>query len=107
MAFIIFKNWYFRLIIKNLTKCNILKTFALKNYGNFADHNLEKYVFLVVGLDHSCLWPREGLFSKSLSLASDFFRILGLGFVGCVLDSTSGKDTLVRLRTCKPDLDTK
>ena len=30
-------------------------------------------MFLVLGLDHSCPWLREGLSSKSRSLASDFF----------------------------------
>ena len=53
MAFIIiFKNFYFRIIIKNLTKYNILNTFTFKNYEKFAYHNLEKL----------CLW--------SLALAS-------------------------------------
>ena len=40
---------------------------------------------LVLGLEHSCPWPRECL---SLALASDFFCVLGLE--PCVLDSTSG-----------------
>ena len=52
---IILKSYYFQLIIKNLTKCNILSTFALKNHGKFTGHNLEK------------LCPR------SLALASDLF----------------------------------
>ena len=42
MTFIIFRNYYFRITIKNLTNCIILKTFALKNNEKFADHNLEK-----------------------------------------------------------------
>ena len=42
--------------------------------------------------EHSCPWPREGLFSERLSLASDFFCVLGLGLEPCVLDSTSAKD---------------
>ena len=42
---------------------------------------------LVLGLEHSCPWPREGLSSERLSLASDFFCVLGLE--PCVLDSTS------------------
>ena len=33
-------------------------------------------------------WPREVLFSEGLSLASDYFCVLGLEF--CVLNSTSG-----------------
>ena len=44
---------------------------------------------LVLGLEHSCPWPRECLSSErlSLALASDFFCVLGLE--PCVLDSTS------------------
>ena len=46
-------------------------------------------VSLVLGLEHSCPWPREGLSSErlSLALASDFFCILGLE--PWVLDCTS------------------
>ena len=51
-------------------------------------------VSLVLGLEHSCPWPREGLslerLSLALALASDFFCVLGLGLELCVLDSTSG-----------------
>ena len=43
MAFIIIlKNYYLRIIIKNLKKCNILSIFAFTNYGKFAANNLEK-----------------------------------------------------------------
>ena len=42
---------------------------------------------LGLGLEHSCTWPREVLSSERLSLASDFFCVLGLE--PCVLDSTS------------------
>ena len=45
-------------------------------------------VSLVLGLEHSCPWPRECLSSERLSLASDFFCVLGLE--PCVLGSTSG-----------------
>ena len=47
-------------------------------------------VSLVLGLEHSCPWPRKCLSSErlSLALASDFFCFLGLE--PCVLDSTSG-----------------
>ena len=45
---------------------------------------------LGLGLEHSCPWPRECLSSERLSLASDFFCVLGLGLEPCVLDSTSG-----------------
>ena len=61
---IIFKKYYFRIIIKNLTKCNILSTFAFKNYGKFTQYNLEKL----------CPWflaSKERVLEKS---------VLGLGF---------------------------
>ena len=44
---------------------------------------------LGLGLELSCPWPRGGLSSEGLSLASDFFCVLGLGLEPCVLDSTS------------------
>ena len=52
-------------------------------------------VSLVLGLEHSCPWPRECLSSERLSLASDFFCVigLGLGLEPCVLDCTSGSVT--------------
>ena len=55
-------------------------------------------VSLVLGLEHSCPWPRECLSSKrlSLALASDFFCVLGLE--PCVLDSTSAPENLKLLR---------
>ena len=49
-----------------------------------------RFVSLVLGLEHSCPWPRECPSSERLSLASDFFCVLGLGLEPCVLDSTSG-----------------
>ena len=50
---------------------------------------------LGLGLEHSCPWPRECLFSErlSLALASDFFCVLGLE--PCVLDSTSANNTFL------------
>ena len=45
---------------------------------------------LGLGLEHICPWPREGLSSEGLSLALDFFCVLGLGLEPCVLDYTSG-----------------
>ena len=44
-------------------------------------------VSLVLGLEHSCPWPQECLSSIRLSLASDFFCVLGLE--PCVFNSTS------------------
>ena len=73
MTFIILKNYYFRMIIKNLTKCNILKTFALKNNGKFADHNLEKLCPRSLALATTI--PVLGLEkTRSLALASDFWE---------------------------------
>ena len=46
-------------------------------------------VSLVLGLEHSCSWPREGLSSERLFLAWNFFCVFGLGLEPCVLDSTS------------------
>ena len=45
---------------------------------------------LGLGLEHSCPWPREVLSSERLSLASDFFCVLGLDLEPCVLDPTYG-----------------
>ena len=64
MAFmIILKKYNFRIIIKNLTKCNTLYTFAVKNYGKSTNHNLEKMCLrsltlaLTIGLER--VWSRE------------------------------------------------
>ena len=48
---------------------------------------MESTCACVLGLEHSCPWPRECLSSERLSLALDFFCVLGLE--PCVLDSTS------------------
>ena len=50
---------------------------------------------LGLGLEHSCPWPRECLSSERLSLASDFFCVLGLE--PCVLDSTSADHMEVKM----------
>ena len=52
-------------------------------------------LILGLGLEHSCPWPREVLSSERLSLASDFFCVLGLGLEPCVLYSTSDKHTVL------------
>ena len=81
MAFIIiFKNYYFRIIIKNFKKCNILNIFAFKNYGKFADNNLEKLcprslnstipVFGLEGVSPRKVGPWPRIFFESLALAS-------------------------------------
>ena len=54
----------------------------------FLESTCASLVSLVLGLEHSCPWPRECLSSERLFLASDFFCVLGLE--PCVLDSTSG-----------------
>ena len=81
------------IIIKNLAKCNIFNTFCVKNYGKFADHSLEKLclgslalasTIPVLGLEKVC--PRK---VGSWPLPRIFFRVLGLGLEGCVLDSTT------------------
>ena len=66
-----------------------MKTFFFFFFGEHL-----RFVSLVLGLEHSCPWPRECLSSKRLSLASDFFCVLGLGLglEPCVLDSTSVKN---------------
>ena len=63
---IVLKHYYFRIIIKNLTKCNILSTFALKNYVKFTDHNLGK------------LCPQS--FTSRGSVLEKLVLGLGLGF---------------------------
>ena len=54
---VIFINYCFRTIIKNLTKCNVLNTFAFKVMENKPDIIKKKIMFLVLGHDHSCPWP--------------------------------------------------
>ena len=45
---------------------------------------------LVLGLEHSCSWPRVSvLFKAVLGLSLGFFCVLGLRLEPCVLDSTS------------------
>ena len=57
-------------------------------------------VSLVLGLEHSCPWPRECLSSERLALASEFFCVLGLGLEPCVLDSTSAGDSKGSFASC-------
>ena len=74
-AFIdIFTN-YFRIILKNLTKSNILNTLVLKKYEKFANNNLEDGP-----------WPRGFL---SLAWRRFVLKKSVLGLDRCVLDSTS------------------
>ena len=78
---IILTKCYFRIVIKNLTKCNILSTFALKKCGKSTNHYLEKLcsrslasTISVLDLERVCLrkvgpWPR--ILYESLALASN------------------------------------
>ena len=45
IPFVIFRNYYLRIIIKKFTKCNYRKYFHAKNNRKFADHNLKNCVF--------------------------------------------------------------
>ena len=56
----------------------------------FGDHFFVRSLVLGLGLEHSCPWPREGVFSQDLflALAVDFVSVIGLGLKPCVLDST-------------------
>ena len=86
------KTIIFRIIIKNLTKCNTLSTFELKTYGKFTDHNLEKLcprslasTIPILGLKRVCLrkvgpWPWLRIFLSPWPF----------GLERCVLDSISG-----------------
>ena len=60
-----------------------------KNFEDLFFLRTRADVSLVLGLEHFCPWPREGLSSETLSLplASDFFVF---GLEPCVLDSSSG-----------------
>ena len=74
-----------------------LKNFCEDLFFFFFGEHL-RFVSLVLGLEHSCPWPRECLSSErlSLALASDFFCVLGLGLEPCVLDSTSANAFSIR-----------
>ena len=85
-------------ILKSLALASKVKFLALvsrpqvlKNWPVLLRLRALALVSLVLGLEHSCLWPRECLSSErlSLALASDLFCVLGLGLEPCVLDSTS------------------
>ena len=82
MAFIIIlKICCFRIIIKNLTKFNVLNIFAFKKFGKFTDHNLEKLrpcwslalTIAILGL--------KIVSSKSWFLVLDFFESLASNVV--------------------------
>ena len=75
--------------------CRSPEKFETIFFGDRLKKNFEDLFFwialalvpLVLGLKHFCSWPRKGLSSEGLSLASNFFGVLGLE--PCVLDSTS------------------
>ena len=60
--------------MKNLTKCNILKAYALRNNEKFADHNLESCVL------SPWPWPRPFLSLASRGSVLEK-SVLGLKFV--------------------------
>ena len=65
---------------------------CLKKIFESPEKNFEDLFFLentcacVLGLEHSCPWLREGLSSKGLSLASNFF--VSLALVSSLVSST-------------------
>ena len=76
--------------MKNLTKCNVLNTFALKNNEKFAHHSLEKMCPWFLASTIPVLGARMSVLEKSVvGLGLGFFRVFGLDLEGCVLDSTS------------------
>ena len=98
MTLIIFRIYYFRIIIKNLTKCKILKNFALKNNGKFADIDSEKFCSLgfalastIPALGFESVCPQKVGLGRSLG----FFWSPHLRLQGCVIDSTSGHHAFV------------
>ena len=89
---IILKNYYFWIIIKNLTKCNISSTFAPKNFGKSTYHNLGKLCPRSLASTISVLGLERAVLEKSvLSLGLGFFWVFGLGLERCVLNSSSGQ----------------
>ena len=58
MTFVIFRNYYFRIIIKKQRNAIIANTFMLKNYKKFAGHN-QKNVSSVPGLGLERVCPRK------------------------------------------------
>ena len=87
---ILWSGW--KIFWKAFFRGDRLKNFCEDLFFFFSGEHL-RFVSLVLGLglEHSCPWPRECLSSERLSLASDFFCVLGLGLglEPCVLDSTS------------------
>ena len=77
---------------KNFEDLSIFEDRLKKIFEDFLWRTLA-FVSLVLGLEHSCPWPRECLSLKrlSLALASDIFCVLGLGLEPFVLDSTSAR----------------
>ena len=63
---------------------------------------------LVLGLEHSCPWPREGRSSEGLFLAPNFFRVLSLELCvstplllrGAVISSGAPNQFLILFKFC-------
>ena len=64
--------WFYFILMTPKISRKICHLFARRHF--FGDHLL--VVSLVLGLEHSCPWPREGLSSESRSLVSVFFFFL-------------------------------
>ena len=93
--------WTVKIFLENAQNLaeNMRRTFLYSSFGDsrkkfLKTFFLENTCVCVLGLEHSCSWPREGLSWEGLSLvfASDFFCVLGPK--PCVLDSTSGNNFL-------------
>ena len=101
---IILNNYYFRIIITNLTKCNVSSTFALQNYEKFTDYNSEKLrlrflalvsTILVFGLKRVC--PQKSVLGLEF-----FFELLALALTSKVVPSTSPL-TVTTVTTCNSE----
>ena len=87
-----FKSFKFcRLPEKNLCRRCFLeiteKLFENLFFSNRLNKFIKDLVIFIIFSEPLCPTPRKGLFSEGLSLASDFFCVLGLE--PCILDSTS------------------
>ena len=70
------KTFFWRTLVfrGKLASSRAKSFFFLKSLGKFVwDLFLRTLGPCVLGLEHSCPWPREGLSSRSRSLALDFF----------------------------------
>ena len=73
---------------KTLGLCEKFAKFLSEDFFFVGEHF--RVVSLVLGLEHSCPWPREGLSSEGVSLAltSDFFASLASSLVSSTTPMT-------------------